>query len=448
MGKTTIEIKPKVESTTNTTNTTVATTTMTVAAPEVPKKRGRPPKSAVSSSATAPATTYVSTVPQVTSTVPVVPSNDGGVKKTYSLLSATVTTTTSTGSQFLLPAKNTVVQLKITKEEIDHYENNRDWRNMTLLDTTVAASAKEPAAYNSAVIYESANPAPPVSETVEKVPESKGLTGMYKPINKLKLTKAVDGQAQTQTPVQIQAPVQAQLKAGDETFQTEQRRNLIINSGVQRRITKLMSAFTGAEWPNYSPYDCWYCCSPFSTAPVGIPEKLINDGTDKWTFQLYGNFCSYNCAARYLNPHGDNPDDYASVESNFDLIRGDEKSEQMQLLELLCHIETEKDIVDKIKLAPPRLALKRFGGKLTIEEFRQNFNQHLEYHVFKSPLVPISYELEEASGGIKQDTKKGTIPIDYSRVERAYRELSKQREQLKNKSVICKMLQKVNNTAS
>ena len=427
MGKTTIEIKPKVETQTHTLTQEQAQ--------EAPKKRGRPPKSQV-------LTTHalIATVPQVTSTVPVVPSHDACVKKTYSLLSASVTTattmTSSSMGQFLLPSKSTVVQLKITKEEVDYFEENGDWRNMTLLNQKSAAGS-EPIAYNSSVIYESAHPVQPIPEVVpDKVPELKGLAGMVKPkpkpVNKFKLTK--EGQAQKTVTIAV-----------DETHQTEQRRNLIINSGVQRRITKLMSAFTGAEWPNYSPYDCWYCCHPFATAPVGIPEKLINDGTDRWTFQLYGNFCSYNCASRYLNPHGDNLDDYASIESNFDLIRGDEKSEQMQLLELLCHIETDNDISDKIKLAPPRLSLKRFGGKLTIEEFRQNFNHHMEYHVFKSPLVPISYELEEASGGTKQDNKKGSIPIDYSRVERAYRELSKQREQLKNKSVICKMLQKVSN---
>lgn len=413
MGKTTIEIKPKVET------------------QEAPKRRGRPPKSQVVAQAP---------VPQFTSTVPVVSSHDVSVKKTYSLLSASVTTTTmamamaSSIGQFLLPSKSTVIQLKITKEDVDYFEENGDWRNMTLLNQKSVADI-EPIAYNSSVMYESAHPVQPKPNVVpDKVPEPKGFVGMVKvkPINKFKLTK--DEQAQKTVTIAV-----------DETHQTEQRRNLIINSGVQRRITKLMSAFNGAEWSNYSPYDCWYCCHPFSTAPVGIPEKLINDGTDRWTFQLYGNFCSYNCASRYLNPHGDNLDDYASIESNFDLIRSDEKSEQMQLLELLCHIETDKDIADKIKLAPPRLSLKRFGGKLTIEEFRQNFNHHMEYHVFKSPLVPISYELEESSGGTKQDNKKGSIPIDYSRVERAYRELSKQREQLKNKSVICKMLQKVSN---
>jgi len=63
------------------------------------------------------------------------------------------------------------------------------------------------------------------------------------------------------------------------------------------------------------------------------------------------------------------------------------------------------DLNKKIKLAAPRLTLIPFGGKWSIVEYRRNFTQHAEYHVFKTPLVPISYELEETN-----DIKAQGIP--------------------------------------
>lgn len=171
----------------------------------------------------------------------------------------------------------------------------------------------------------------------------------------------------------------------------EFRRNLIINGGVQRKITKLMASF-GNIWPSYSPYECWFCCSPFIEPPVGIPERL-NIINEEYRFELYGNFCSYNCASRYLNPQ--NEDDFSCIQCNLDLCKGDERAEKNQLLELMANIETDMDIYQKIKLAPPRLSLKRFGGHLTIEEFRENFNKHSTLHIFKTPLIPITYLVEE-----------------------------------------------------
>jgi len=423
MGKTTIDIKPKPDDS----SATIAT--------DLPKKRGRPPKATSIQDALEP------------KKIEGANSNANAMeykKKTYSLMQEPGPGQ-GNQSMFILPTKNTIIQLKITKEMVDDFEENGGKINMLLLEQNPVLHS-EPLAYNeSAIDYLAIKSAvldtPPTTtttttaENLESANASSSSSSSKGFVNLLKLSKFKTNKPSTSTSTSTSIN-------NTETMisDTEQRRNLIINSGVQRRVTKLMSAFSNTEWPNYSSYDCWYCCHSFSSAPVGIPEKLINDGMDKWTFQLYGNFCSYNCAARYLNPHEDNIDDCAMLESNFDLIHADEKSEQIQLLELLCNIETSKNMIEKIRLAPPRLSLKRFGGKLTIEEFRENFNQHTIYHVFKSPLVPISYELEEISGIQKNDKKN--IPIDFNRVERAYRELSKQREQLKNKSSICKMLQK------
>ena len=177
------------------------------------------------------------------------------------------------------------------------------------------------------------------------------------------------------------------------------RRDLLINSGVTKKVSVLMkSQQCGNEWPCHSPYDCWYDGHPFTCAPVGIPEKIVDN---KW--YLYGNFCSYNCALRYLCPHDE--DDRSRLMVSIDITEYDERSERRQLLELLCHIETDKDVLEPLKKAPSRLSLKNNGGDLDVDEFRENFYQHKEYQVFKTPMIPIDYRIEET---IRKNQKKRT----------------------------------------
>jgi hypothetical protein len=174
------------------------------------------------------------------------------------------------------------------------------------------------------------------------------------------------------------------------------KRDLLINRGVKKRVSKLMSCFNG-EWPCHSPYDCWYDSHSFKGAPVGIPEKLING-----IFYLYGNFCSYNCALRYLCPTDE--DTKSQLMTNLDIFEYDDQSDKKQLLEYLCYLETDKELIEPIKKADKRLKLAKYGGKQSIEEFRADFFTHKEYHVFKSPLIPIDYRLEETIPLVKNRT--------------------------------------------
>lgn len=192
---------------------------------------------------------------------------------------------------------------------------------------------------------------------------------------------------------------------------TDIRRNKIINSGINYKIHKIMNDFDYKEYPNVSSYYCWYCCHPFNVAPVGIPEKIIRT-VDGFTFELYGNFCSYNCAIKYISP-SNNYDDLSCIHTFIDKSQSDEKSDKIQMLEMLAHIELKTSMNVKIKPAPPRLSLKVFGGKLTIEEFRANFLQHSEFHIYKYPLISINYNLEET-------TKDISTAINFDAIEENY----------------------------
>lgn len=326
-------------------------------------------------------------------------------RRVYSLVNPVVPDPTVN----LLITRNTIIQLKISRSELDQYEQYGNWENNTIKLGEFQDSV--PVAANSSA---------PVSEvpivSVAPAADSSGSEPKKHPFSRFKGFT-------TKTRSSTQTDHHTQRSLNDSSY----RRNLIINSGIIRKVSSIMSGFE-SEWPNTSQYDCWYCCYNFKTAPVGIPERMskIDEQT---VFHLYGNFCSYNCACRYLTPQ--NMDDLAMVQCQLDHNQSDQKAEQMQLLELLCHLETGHEYNQKIKPAPPRLTLARFGGKLSIDEFRSNFQHHNQFHIYKSPLVPIAYEMEEVDNIIKSTKpkrKNTTVALDQDRLDQAYAQLAKQRK--------------------
>ena len=190
------------------------------------------------------------------------------------------------------------------------------------------------------------------------------------------------------------------------------RKDLIINDGVKRHAQPLLKVFADS-WPTYSPYVCWVDCHPFDSTPVGIPHMLVGN-----EFHCYGNFCSYNCAMRYLCPEDE--DDITMLNTCTDHFVNDDLSDKKQLLELLCHIETALPFFEPIKKAPRRLVLKMFGGSMSIEEYRAQFQSHSTYHVFRSPMVPISYQMEECADKNEGRAKLRGVSITAQKLERAY----------------------------
>ena len=122
-------------------------------------------------------------------------------------------------------------------------------------------------------------------------------------------------------------------------------------------------------WPSKSKIDCLWCCHSFDNEPVGIPTRREGD-----TFTMFGNFCCPECAAAY----------------NFDSrLSGDEMWERYSLLNMI-YSEDSKEI----KMALPRLSLKKFGGPFTIGEFRRH-NPNKNFKITMPPVVAIIPTLEE-----------------------------------------------------
>lgn len=226
------------------------------------------------------------------------------------------------------------------------------------------------------------------------------------------------------------------LKINDSRSSVE-RKDLIINSGIKRTNTDILYVY-GESWPSSSPYACLYCCHTFNTTPIGIPHTFTNQ-----VFICYGNFCSYNCAKRYLCPHKNDDDDMASLQTKTDIYVGDDHGEKMQLLEFLYHLETGTPMHESIKIAPSRLVLKMFGGKKTIEEYRRSFDTNTTYHTFKMPIVSMGYQIEECSDSKTDNSRRRlkNMSLDVAKLEKAYDDLMKTKKNNK-KTVLQKMLEK------
>ena len=166
----------------------------------------------------------------------------------------------------------------------------------------------------------------------------------------------------------------------------------------RKKISALLSEFSIAnvnnEYPESTDINCWWCSHQFDDVPVSLPHKYNNG-----KFSVYGVFCSYNCACAY---------NFADEDSHNDKIW-----ERYSLLNLLYKKVHDCKVI-KIKMAAPRQTLKKFGGPLSIEEFRRyNKTNEKTYKLVLPPLVSIIPQIEET---VNLDR---SIPIDKMKIHKA-----------------------------
>jgi hypothetical protein len=154
------------------------------------------------------------------------------------------------------------------------------------------------------------------------------------------------------------------------------------------------------EWPLHTSVSCYWCCHRFNNPPIGIPINLTND-----TFEVYGCFCSTNCAASYnFNEH----------------LNQDESWERYQLLNLMSRRMGD---VPNVKPAPPRLSLKIFGGHLDIDAFRAYTKGSKFVNVNFPPMTSVTQQLEEISD-YELYSECRYIPVDNERINKYKEKIS------------------------
>jgi len=346
------------------------------------KKRGRPPK-------------VNKKVPETLEST--IKQNENDLKK-YSLINNNII-----GNIQSHINKNVIIHLKLNKEKINELEKIIAEKANPL--DTLNSSGDGARSFDVGGPFDVAGPFDGAGPTTEKIT----IDNSY--VKSTEYTDVIKIPIELQQPIEntkksVVKPIESKnTKETIEKKKIEHRRNLIINYGIEYKIHKIMSDFK--TWPSSSPYVCWYDCHHFPWAPVGIPEKIVYSD-NSFVFSLYGNFCSFNCALTYLSP-SNNIDDNACINTHMDKVVCDDKYDKIQLLEMLAHIELNTPINSKIKRAGPRLALNIFGGPLTIEEYRQNFNTLTEFHIYKYPIISINYNLEETT--IKNAKKEVTNDV-------------------------------------
>lgn len=148
------------------------------------------------------------------------------------------------------------------------------------------------------------------------------------------------------------------------------------------------------EWPSNTSICCYWCCHRFDNSPFGIPVNYQNE-----QFNVFGCFCSLECAAAYN----------FKMNENIDQIW-----ERYNLINMLCRKINMGKIV---KPAPDRISLKIFGGYLDIEQFREYFKSNKILNVNLPPMSSLTQQIEEINDyELNNDYKY--IPIDHDRINK------------------------------
>ena len=153
-----------------------------------------------------------------------------------------------------------------------------------------------------------------------------------------------------------------------------------INEGIKddnrkKGFFEILSNFIDCkEWVKKTDICCWWCCHEFDTVPLGLPI-YYNSINNK--FQVKGIFCSFACIVSYNR-------DIKSKSNKFEY-----------LIKYLYTKLTGAKLNDIIKPAPPRCSLKMFGGELSIDEFRNTFNENKIYKLVEYPMFVSKDYIEE-----------------------------------------------------
>jgi len=132
--------------------------------------------------------------------------------------------------------------------------------------------------------------------------------------------------------------------------------------------------------PKKTNIPCFWCTYNFDWLPVSGAEKY-HDGI----FYVTGNFCSFNCWAADNLKRDDN-----NVWERYTL---------MKLMYYMINKDSISSITDvEINPSGPKELLDKYGGPMTIEDYRKNSKiLGREYHKLMPPFMPMTVGFEEST---------------------------------------------------
>jgi hypothetical protein len=162
------------------------------------------------------------------------------------------------------------------------------------------------------------------------------------------------------------------VKPPKEEEELNKNNNEKINMEINMKLNELEKSLHLNNITKKS--DCFWCTCGFDTPSIHIPSYLKKD-----KYQVYGNFCSPECACSFL-----------FEEKIDDSI----KYERYQLLNYIYG--KIYNYTKNIKLAPsPFYILEKFYGNLSINEYRKLLNYERLLIVTDKPLTKIYPELHQ-----------------------------------------------------
>jgi hypothetical protein len=158
----------------------------------------------------------------------------------------------------------------------------------------------------------------------------------------------------TQTISQPVVPIQSTV--------THQRKEY----GPTTLLVQFESTKHSHELPSETNLACFWCCDAFKGRPCIIPTKIVET-----VWHVYGNFCTPQCAMAYLLS---------------ELLDTHTRWERIALLNRLYSMNTN----GRIYPAPSRECLQRFGGPVSLDDFRTICeSQRIRVDIHQPPMVSI-----------------------------------------------------------
>jgi len=140
----------------------------------------------------------------------------------------------------------------------------------------------------------------------------------------------------------------------------------------ERLMVQFQDSNRAQKLPDRTDCYCFWCCHPFDSVPCVIPSDI-----KEAVYQVYGNFCSPECAVAYLF--------YERLDSN---IQWERYAMLNSMYSDDCEIKGGSST--GIRSAPKREVLRIFGGSMDIREFRAIIHEKkLRIDVLTPPMVSI-----------------------------------------------------------
>ena len=144
------------------------------------------------------------------------------------------------------------------------------------------------------------------------------------------------------------------------------------------------------ELPSKTDLACFWCCDTFEGRPCVIPTRIVDD-----TWHVYGCFCTPQCCMAYLLS---------------ELIDTHTRWERIALLNRLYGMNTN----GRIYPAPSRESLQRFGGPISIQDFRGMCDaQRVRVDIHMPPMVSILSSMDTKPIDFYETTMRNSLTSPY-----------------------------------